>query len=80
MASFLKSKFRFIAYIVIGFVLIIISTLFAGATLPLLINDLTYQGQRGYEAGGVIGMQLGLIGMVLTVLIIEVFRTKSDSN
>ncbi len=80
MALFLNSKFRFIAYIVIGFVLIIISTLFAAATLPLLINDLTYQGQRGYEAGGVIGMQLGLIGMVLTVLIIEVFRTKSDSN
>ncbi len=80
MALFLNSKFRFIAYIVIGFVLIIISTLFAAATLPLLINDFTYQGQRGYEAGGVIGMQLGLIGMVLTVLIIEVFRTKSDSN
>jgi len=80
MASFLNSKFRFITYIVVGFVLIIISALLAAATMPLLIDNLTYQGQRGYEAGGVIGMQLGLIGIVLTVLIIEVFRAKSESN
>ena len=80
MSSILKSKFRFIIYIVLGFVLIIVCALLTAATMPLIIDNFTYQGQRGYEGGGVLGMQLGIIGVILSVLIIEVLRTKTEEN
>ena len=80
MPSILNSRFRFIIYIVVGYVLIVASALLTGATMPLIINNFTYQGRGGYEAGGVLGMQLGIIGVILIVLIIEVLRTKSENN
>lgn len=80
MSSILNSKFRFIIYIVLGFVLIIVCALLTAATMPLIIDNFTYQGQRGYEGGGVLGMQLGIIGVILSVLIIEVLRTKTEEN
>tara|TARA_B100001559_G_scaffold183592_1_gene153707 strand:+ start:370 stop:633 length:264 start_codon:yes stop_codon:yes gene_type:complete len=80
MSSILNSKFRFIIYIVLGFVLIIVCALLTAATMPLIIDNFTYQGQGGYEGGGVLGMQLGIIGVILSVLIIEVLRTKTEEN
>lgn len=80
MSSILNGKFRFIIYIVLGFVLIIVCALLTAATMPLIIDNFTYQGQRGYEGGGVLGMQLGIIGVILSVLIIEVLRTKTEEN
>ncbi|HIF46679.1 MAG TPA: hypothetical protein EYQ73_07825 [Candidatus Poseidoniales archaeon] len=78
MSSILNSKFRFIIYIVVGFVLIIVCGFIGAVTMPLIINNFTYQGQRGYEGGGVLGMQLGILGVILSVLIIEVLRTKTE--
>jgi len=80
MSSILNSKFRFIIYIVVGFVLIIVCAVLTGATMPLMIDNFRYQGRGGYEAGGVLGMQLGIIGVILSVLIIEVLRTKTEEN
>ena len=80
MSSILNSKFRFIIYIVLGFVLIIVCALLTGATMPLIIDNFTYQGQGGYEGGGVLGMQLEIVGVILSVLIIEVLRTKTEEN
>ena len=80
MSSILNSKFRFIIYIVLGFVLIIVCALLTAATMPLIIDNFTYQGKGGYEGGGVLGMQLGIIGVILSVLIIEVLRTKTEEN
>lgn len=80
MSSIFSSKFRFIIYIVVGFVLIIVCALLTGATMPLMIDNFRYQGRGGYEAGGILGMQLGIIGVILIVLIIEVLRTKTEEN
>jgi hypothetical protein len=78
MSSILDSKFRFIIYIVVGFVLIVACAILTGATMPLIIDNFTYQGRGGYEGGGVLGMQLGILGVILSVLIIEVVRTKTE--
>ena len=80
MSSILNSNFRFIIYIVLGFVLIIVCALLTAATMPLIIDNFTYLGQGGYEGGGILGMQLGIIGVILSVLIIEVLRTKTEEN
>jgi hypothetical protein len=80
MSSILNSKFRFVIYAVVGFVLIIVCAVLSAATIPMLIDDFTYQGQGGYEGGGVLGMQLAIIGVVVSVLIIEVLRTKPENN
>lgn len=80
MPSILNGKFRFISYIVGGYVLIVVCALLTGATMNVIIDDFTYQGRGGYEAGGVLGMQLGIIGVILSVLIIEVLRTKPENN
>tara|TARA_B110000211_G_scaffold230227_1_gene289389 strand:- start:2512 stop:2817 length:306 start_codon:yes stop_codon:yes gene_type:complete len=80
MSSILNSRFRFIIYIVVGYVLIVACALLTGATMPLIIDNFTYQGRGGYEGGGVLGMQLGIIGVILSVLIIEVLRTKPENN
>lgn len=80
MPSILNGKFRFIIYIVGGYVLIVVCALLTGATMNVIIDDFTYQGRGGYEAGGVLGMQLGIIGVILSVLIIEVLRTKPENN
>ena len=77
MPSILNSRFRFIIYIVVGYVLIVVCALLTGASMP---DNFTYQGRGGYEAGGVLGMQLGIIGVIVSVLIIEVLRTKSENN
>lgn len=75
--SILNSRFRFVIYIVVGYVFIVVCALLAGASMP---DNFTYQGRGGYEAGGVLGMQLGSIGVIVGVLIIEVLRTKSEDN
>ena len=80
MVSIFNSKFRFIIYVVVGFVFIIVCAVLSAATIPMLIDDFTYQGQRGYEGGGVLGMQFAIIGVILSVLIIEVLRKKSELN
>tara|TARA_X000000368_G_scaffold363182_1_gene308197 strand:- start:52 stop:357 length:306 start_codon:yes stop_codon:yes gene_type:complete len=80
MSSILSSKFRFLIYIVVGYVFIIGCALLTGATMPLIIDNFRYQGRGGYEAGGVLGLQLGIIGVILSVLIIEVLRKKTENK
>lgn len=53
MSSILNSRFRFIIYIVVGYVLIVACALLTGATMPLIIDNFTYQGRGGYE--GLVG-------------------------
>ncbi len=78
MSSILDSKFRFIIYAVVGFFLIILCAFLCAATIPLMIDDFTYQGQRGYEGGGVLGLQLGILVVILSVVTIELLKTKSE--
>ena len=78
MSSILNSKFRFIIYAVVGFFLIIFCAVLCAATIPLMIGDFTYQGQRGYEGGGVLGLQLGILAVILSVVTIELLKTKSE--
>ena len=78
MPSILNSKFRFIIYAVVGFFLIILCAFLCAATIPLMIDDFTYQGQRGYEGGGVLGLQLGILVVILSVVTIELLKTKSE--
>ena len=78
MSSILNSKFRFIIYAVVGFFLIIFCAVLCAATIPLMIDDFTYQGQGGYEGGGVLGLQLGILAVILSVVTIELLKTKSE--
>lgn len=44
----------------------------AGATIfPLLDRDFSYLGYSGYEGGGLLGMQIGLLIGIITVLFIR---------
>jgi hypothetical protein len=44
----------------------------AGATIfPLMDRDFSYLGYPGYEGGGLLGMQIGLLIGIITVLFIR---------
>ena len=71
MRSFLTGKYRFLAYVVLGCFGAVACALFFGAVMPMVVEDFTYLGHGGYEGGGFLGIQIGFLGAVLTVSLIE---------
>lgn len=71
MRSFLTGKYRFLAYVVLGCSGAVACALFFGAVMPMVVEDFTYLGHGGYEGGGFLGIQIGFLGAVLTVSLIE---------
>jgi len=58
-------------YIVLTLILVLIFDI-AGATIfPLMDRDFSYLGYSGYEGGGLLGMQIGLLIGIITVLFIR---------
>lgn len=72
MAYIFRSKFRFMVYLFVGWVIIVVSGVLTAATMPLIIHDFTYQGHGGYEGGGVLGMQFGILIVILGVVLSEI--------
>lgn len=58
-------------YIFLTLILILIFDIAGAAIFPLLYPDFSYLGYRGYEGGGLLGMQLGLLIGIITVLFIR---------
>lgn len=58
-------------YISLTLILILIFDIVGATIFPLLDRDFSYLGYPGYEGGGLLGMQIGLLIGIITVLFIR---------
>jgi hypothetical protein len=58
-------------YISLTLILILIFDIVGATIFPLLDRDFSYLGYPGYEGGGLLGMQIGLLVGIITVLFIR---------